>query len=103
MEWQKNISRLHIFIPSPGPSLPGMTLPRPFWVRLKRLRTGVRLFRSTMQELGALGKLQMRSRGANGRSHNSSCPLYHPTNGALGLTALDNDTVNGLKRTTLSI
>jgi len=25
-EWQKNTSRLHTFIPPPGPSPPGMTL-----------------------------------------------------------------------------
>jgi len=26
-EWQKNSSRLHTFIPTPGPSPPGITLP----------------------------------------------------------------------------
>jgi len=29
-------SRLYAFIPSSGPSLLGMTLPRPSWVRLNR-------------------------------------------------------------------
>jgi len=37
MEWQKNTSRLHTFIPSAGPSPPGMTLPTPSWIRLNRL------------------------------------------------------------------
>jgi len=46
-------------------------------------------------ELGALGEQQMRSRGANGRSH-SFLPLYHPSNGTLGLVALDDDTVDWL-------
>jgi len=32
MEWQKNTLCLHTFIPSTGPSPPGMTLPRPSWV-----------------------------------------------------------------------
>jgi len=50
---QKNTSRLHTFIPSPGPSPPGMTLHRPYWVRLNRLRyTGVGLFCSTMHKWG---------------------------------------------------
>jgi len=33
----------------------------------------------------------------------NSCPLYHPPNGTLGLAALDNDTVDWLKRTVLNI
>jgi len=49
-EWQKNTSRLRIFIPSPGPSLLGMTLPRLSWVRPNGLRTCVGLFRSTMHK-----------------------------------------------------
>jgi len=48
-KWQKNTYRLHTFIPTAGPSPSGMTLPRPSWVRLNRLRTGVGLFRSTMR------------------------------------------------------
>jgi len=44
-EWQKYISRLHTFILSSDPSPPRLTLSRPFWVRLNRLRTGVGLFR----------------------------------------------------------
>jgi len=53
--------------------------------------------------LGALGKLQMRSRGANGRPHTSLLSLYHPPNGTLGLAALDDDTVDWLKRIALKI
>jgi len=49
---QKNTSRLYTFIPSPGPSPPRMTLPKPYWVRLNRLRIGVGLFRSTMNKWG---------------------------------------------------
>jgi len=52
--------------------------------------------------LGALGELRC---GANGQSRTvlASCPLYHPPNGTLGLAALDDDTVDWLKRTTLNI
>jgi len=52
MEWQKNISRLHTFIPFPGSSPPEIILPRPACVRLNRLRTGVGLFRSTIHKWG---------------------------------------------------
>jgi len=41
-----------------------MTLHKPFWVKLNRLRTGVELFRSNNAQmgLGALGELQMRNK-----------------------------------------
>jgi len=32
----------------------------------------------------------------------ASCPLYHPPYGTLGLAALDDDTVDWLKRTALT-
>jgi len=44
--------------------------------------------------LGAIGELQMRSRGPNGRSHTNFMSLYHPPKGTLGLAALDDDTVD---------
>jgi len=52
--------------------------------------------------LGALGELQMQSRG-DGRLHASFLSLHHPPNAAPGLAVLDDDTVDWLKRTTLSI
>jgi len=81
MEWQKNASHLHTFIPSLGSSPPGMTLHKSSWIRLNLplyWRWTVPLNNAQM-ELGALGVLQMRSRGANGRSHThtSFLPLYH--------------------------
>ena len=52
MEWQGNTSRLHQFIADVSSSPSGMNFPRPAWVRLNRLRTGVGLFRSTMYKWG---------------------------------------------------
>ena len=43
----KNTARLCTFIPDVKPKLSGMYLPRPFWVRLYVLRTGVGLFSLT--------------------------------------------------------
>jgi len=91
--------------PSPGPSPLGITLPRPSWVRLNRLRTGVGQFRSTMQKWGLVPLANCRC-GAKKQTADhilASCPLYHPPNGTLGLAALDDDTVNWLKRTALKI
>jgi len=67
-EWQKNTSRLHTFILSPGPSPPGMTLPRPSWVRLKppTYWPWTVLLNNAQMRIDALGELQLRSRGANG-------------------------------------
>jgi len=77
----------------------------PFWVSLNRLRTGVGLFRSTMQKWGLVSSANCRC-GAEEQTANhilASYPLYHPPNGTLGLAALDDDTVDWLKRSTLNI
>jgi len=104
-EWQKNIYRLHTFIPSPGPSLPGMTLLRTSWVRLNRLRTVVELFRSTMhnRDLVSLANCRCGPEEQTADHILASCPLYHHPNGTLGLAALDDYTVDRVKRTTLYI
>jgi len=73
-----------------------MTLPRPFWVRLNRLHTGIGLFRSTMHKWG-LVLLATCTCGANGRSHTSFCPLYHPPKSTLGLAALEMTQWTGFK------
>jgi len=54
--------------------------------------------------LGALSEQQLRSRGANGRPHIASCPLYHlPNYGTVDLATLDDDTVDWLQTAALSI
>ena len=52
IEWQECASRLHGFIADVGSLPSGMYFPRPAWVRLNRLRTGVGLFRSTLRKWG---------------------------------------------------
>jgi len=99
-EWQKNTPRLHTFIPSPGPSPPGMTLPSPSWVRLNRLRTGVGLFRSTIHKRGLVPSANYKCGTEEQTADHilASCSLYHHPNGVPGLAALDDDTVDWLKR-----
>jgi len=104
-EWQKNTFHLHTFIPSTGPSPLGMTLHRPSWVRLNHLPTGVGLFRSTMHNWGLVPSVNYRC-GAEEQTADhilAFCPLYHPPNGALGLAAFDDDTVDWLQTTELCI
>jgi len=52
--------------------------------------------------LGAVGELQLWSRGAKGRPHTSflyPIPSWHLPKGILGLAALNGDTVNWLQAT----
>jgi len=87
------------YILSPGHTPLGMTLPRPSWVRLNRLLTGIELFRSTMHKWGNVASANC-SCGAEEQTTDhilASCPLHHPPNGTLGLVAFDDDTVDWLK------
>ena len=47
-EWADNTTGLCTLIPDIGAHTPGMTLPRRAWVRLNRLSTSVRRFRSCL-------------------------------------------------------
>jgi len=95
----------HTFIPFPGLTPPEMALPRPFWVRLNRLRTDVGLFCSTMHKWEFLHSANC-SCGTEEQMADhilASCPLYHSPNGTLGLAAVDDDTVDWLQTTALCI
>jgi len=101
----KNTSRLHTFIPFADSSPPGVALPRPSWVRLNRLRTGVGLFRSTMHKWSLVTSANNRDAAEDQTADHilASCLLYHPPKGTLGLAALDHNTVDWLQRTAVSI
>jgi len=105
MKWQKNTSRLHTFIPSHCPLPSGMTLHRLSWVKLNRLRTGVRLFRSTVHKWGLVPSANCRCGAEEQMADHilASCPLYQPPNGTLRLATLDDDTVDWLQTTALCI
>ena len=93
-DWRENTSRLHEYIPNTSPNPPGMFLPRPSWVKLNRLRTGVGLFRSTMHKWGMTAKATCEC-GAEEQTPDhiiTSCPIYHHPNGACGLMSFDEST-----------
>jgi len=82
-----------------------MTLPRPLWVRLNHLSTVIELFRSTMHNWGLVPPANCNG-GAEEQTADhilASSLLYHLPKGTLGLAALDDDTVDWLLRTALSI
>ena len=89
--WQKDTSRLRDFIPNVSPTPPGMLLPRPSWVKLNRLRTGIGLFHSTMHRWG-LASTAACECGAEEQTADhviTSCPIYQHPNGARGLALID--------------
>ena len=91
MEWQECASRLYGFLADVGSLPSGMHFPRPAWVRLNRLRTGVGLFRSTMHKWGMAPSPACEC-GADEQTADHliiSCPIYHHPNGAGGLASDD--------------
>ena len=94
-EWQESASRLYGFIADVGSLPSGMHFPRPAWVRLDRLRTGVGLFRSTLRKWGMAPSPACEC-GADEQTADHliiSCPIYRHPNGAGGF-ASDDMTLN---------
>ena len=91
MEWQGNTSRLHQFIADVSSSPSGMNFPRPAWVRLNRLRTGVGLFRSTMHKWGMAPTAACEC-GAEEQTADhviATCPTYSYPDGVQNLARVD--------------
>jgi len=75
------------------------------WYPRTGLRTNVGLLRSTMNKCGLVPSAKC-SFGAEEQTTDhilASCPIYNPPKRALGLAAFDDDTVDWLQRTALSI
>ena len=97
-EWADNPTRLRILIPDTGTHPPGMTLPRRVWVRLNRLRTGVGRFRSCLYNWGMASSVACEC-GAEEQTVDHvvlQCPIHRPPHGLLGLTVLDDETIEWL-------
>ena len=59
-EYCENASRLRAFVPETGARPVGMGLPRAAWVKLNRLRTGVRRFHSSIAQMGSRSFTELR-------------------------------------------
>ena len=104
-EYCGNDSRLRAFVLRTGARPVGMGLPRAAWVKLKRLRTGVGRFHSSMHKWG----LALSPNCECGASEQTAdhvliaCPIHQAPHGARGLTVLDDETRCWLNNTTASI
>ena len=80
---------------------PGMTLPKTAWVRLYRLRTGVRHFRSCLHKWYVASSAACEC-GADEQTADHvvlQCPIHRPHHGLYGLTVLDDETIEWLFNT----
>ena len=78
--WREGTSHLHSFFDDVDALPPGMGLPRPAWVWLNRLQTGVGLFWS-MHKWGMASTASCEC-GAKEQTANhiiTSCPTYQPS------------------------
>ena len=93
-EWADNPTRLLTLIPDTGTHTPGMTLPRKAWVRLNRLRTGVRRFHSCLYKWGMASSAACECGAEQTVDHVVlHCPIIRPPH---GLTVLDDKTTEWL-------
>jgi len=81
------------------------SLDQTFLGQTKLVCSGIGLFCSTMHKWGLVLSANCRCRAEEQTANHilASYPLYHPPNGTFGLAALNDDTVDGLKRTVLNI
>ena len=93
-EYCENAFRLRVFVPETGARPVGMGLPRAAWVKLNRLRTGVRRFHSSMHKRGLAPSPNCEC-GASEQTADhvlTACPIHRAPHGARGLTVLDDET-----------
>ena len=104
-EYSTSTSELRAFIPRTTTRPMGMGLPRPSWVRLNRLRTGVGRFQSSMHKWGLAPTSNCECGAAEQTADHIilTCPTHRAPTGIHGLTVLDDDTRCWLNAITASI
>ena len=105
MEYCKNASRLRAFVPETGARPVGLGLPRATWIKLNRLRTGVRRFHSSMLKWGLAPSLNCEC-GASQQTADhvlTACPIHRAPHGVRSLTVLDDETRCWLNNITANI
>ena len=104
-EYCENASRLRAFVPETSARRPvGIGLPRVAWVKLNRLRTGVRQFHLSMHKWD-FAPLNCECGASEQIADHvlTTCAKHRAPHGARGLTVLDDKTPCWLNDITASI
>ena len=104
-EYCENAFRLRAFVSGTGARLVDIGLSRAVWVKLNRLRTGVRKFHSSMHKWD-LAPSPNYECGASEQTADhvlTACPIHRTPHGVRGLTVLDDETQCWLNDITASI
>ena len=101
IEWRKGTSRLHSFFDDVDALPPGMGLPKPAWVRLNRLRTGVGLYRSLMHKWSMASSASCTCGVEEHTADHiiTSCPIYRHPNRNRGLLTVNESLARWLSDT----
>ena len=102
MEWRENASRIHTFIKDITPTPPGITFPKPAWVKLNCLRTGVILFRSEKHKWG-MAPVSVAQKEQTAEHVITYCPIYNYSNETLAFSDVNMTLVTWLMETCLGI
>ena len=104
-DYLESTSRVRAFIPRVSSRPFGISLPRTYWVRLNRLRTGVGRFHSSMCKWGLVPSPNCECGTTEQTADHviSLCLIHHVPRGTRGLQVLDDATRCWLNTTTTSI
>ena len=104
-EYFKNAFSLLVFVPGTGARPMEMGLPRAAWVKLNRLRIGVRRFYSSMHKWGLAPSPNCECGASEQTTDNvlTECPIHRAPHGARGLMVLNDETRCWLNNISASI
>ena len=104
-DYCENASRLRAFVPQTGARPVGMGLSRAALVKLKRLRTGVGRFHSSMHKWGLAASPNCECGASKQTAYHvlTACSIHRAPHGARGLTVLDDEIRCWLNDITASI
>jgi hypothetical protein len=103
-QWESLETTLHNYMQAPSTAPSGHSLERKPWVRLNRLRTGWGKTNSFLRLIGAQDNDTCTCGSLQTIPHIlQECPTFKPPNGTIGLTVLDDATLEWLRNTDVPV